>query len=548
VTDAPATDTRRPVGGVAARVAGAALLIGVLTVAARLAGFARTVVYVSAVGDLDLGQIYTSANTVPNIIFEIVAGGALASLVVPLVAGAAVRGDRAAVGATASALLTWVLTLLVPAAIVVALAAEPIVRWLVGRVSEPAVAAGSDMLRVFAPQLPLYGVGIVLTGVLQAYRKFSWPVLAPLLSSLTVMAAYLTFALMHSGPRDVAHTSGTGLAILSVGTTLGVAVLTLCLLIPLRALGLRLRPTYGFPTGAAATVRRLAMAGAVTVAAQQLTVALVIYLANRGARGALVQFTLAQTVYLLPWAVLALPIATSSYPTLAEAADRGDRTGYAATLAGAIRGVVLFGLLGTAALAGLASPLAWTLGHRTENPAAVAAGIAGLAPGLLGYALFALLSRALYARGDTRLAAGATVVGWVVAAVGSIGLSAVLPAGDRVAALALANSAGMVVLGVLLLVIVAVRAGRESCAGLTRALLAGLVAAALAAVAGDATGRVTSPPAPGVASAIGAGVVSGVVVLMVFLGVVYALDRRDVHPLLAGIVRRLKRRDRGGAA
>ncbi len=44
------------------------------------------------------------------------------------------------------------------------------------------------MLRVFAPQLPLYGVGIVLTGVLQAHRRFAWPVLAPLLSSVVVGA------------------------------------------------------------------------------------------------------------------------------------------------------------------------------------------------------------------------------------------------------------------------------------------------------------------------------------------------------------------------
>ena len=50
------------------------------------------------------------------------------------------------------------------------------------------------MLRVFAPQLPLYGIGIVLTGVLQAHHRFAWPVIAPLLSSVTVMGAYLAYA------------------------------------------------------------------------------------------------------------------------------------------------------------------------------------------------------------------------------------------------------------------------------------------------------------------------------------------------------------------
>src|ERR671936_651427 len=78
--------------------------------ASLIAGFARTLVFVWAMGASALGAIYFSANTVPNIIFEIVAGGALASLVVPVLADAVARGDRAAVGATVSALLTWVLT------------------------------------------------------------------------------------------------------------------------------------------------------------------------------------------------------------------------------------------------------------------------------------------------------------------------------------------------------------------------------------------------------------------------------------------------------
>ena len=62
------------------------------------------------------------------------------------------------------------------------------------RPDEQAVAA--RMLRIFAPQLPLYGIGIVLTGVLQAHHRFAWPVIAPLLSSVTVMGAYLSYALV----------------------------------------------------------------------------------------------------------------------------------------------------------------------------------------------------------------------------------------------------------------------------------------------------------------------------------------------------------------
>ncbi len=115
----------------AAKVAGAAALITVLTVAARIAGFGRTFVFLQTVGHDDLADIYNAANTIPNIVFELVAGGALASLVVPLLAGAVAAGDRERVNAVASALLTWVLVLLVPLAVLVALLAGPIAGSLV---------------------------------------------------------------------------------------------------------------------------------------------------------------------------------------------------------------------------------------------------------------------------------------------------------------------------------------------------------------------------------------------------------------------------------
>ena len=48
----------------------------------------------------------------------------------------------------------------------------------------------------FSPMVPLYGLGIVLTGVLQSHRRFAWPALAPLLSSVTVMISYVIFAVV----------------------------------------------------------------------------------------------------------------------------------------------------------------------------------------------------------------------------------------------------------------------------------------------------------------------------------------------------------------
>ena len=87
----------------ATRGAAAAAVITVLTVVSRIAGFGRTYVFLQTVGAGPLGNIYNAANTIPNIVFELVAGGALASLVVPLLAGAVAAGDRARVAAVTSA-------------------------------------------------------------------------------------------------------------------------------------------------------------------------------------------------------------------------------------------------------------------------------------------------------------------------------------------------------------------------------------------------------------------------------------------------------------
>jgi hypothetical protein len=76
-------------------VAGAAALIAALTLLARLAGFGRTLVFTNTVGAGSTGDVYLAANNVPNIVFEVVAGGALASLVVPMLAGGIALGQLA---------------------------------------------------------------------------------------------------------------------------------------------------------------------------------------------------------------------------------------------------------------------------------------------------------------------------------------------------------------------------------------------------------------------------------------------------------------------
>jgi putative peptidoglycan lipid II flippase len=516
---------------VAQGVAGAAALIAVLTLLARVAGFGRTLVFTNTVGAGSTGDTYQAANTVPNIVFEVVAGGALASLVVPMLAGGIATGNTEQVRRTASALLGWTLLVLTPLAVAIAVFAEPIAQLLLGSGDEAEVALAARFLLVFAPQVVLYGIGIVLTGVLQAHRRFAGPAIAPLLSSVVVAGAYLTFAVM-GGSGDVDDLSRPAELVLGVGTTLGVVALTLSLLVPLRGLRLGLRPALRFPVGAAPRVRRLAIAGVLTLAGQQLVAAVAIRLAADGPDGTQVVYAAGLTIFLVPWAALAVPLATSAYPGLAERADAGDDHGYRRALAPVAVLVVAASAVAAALMVAVSGPMARIFLASGSNGvvAALRDTIIAFAPGLPGYALVAVLTRALYARGHWKSPTVCVVGGWLLAVAADVVLAQVLPAEDRGLALGAGHSLGVTVAGLALLVAVARTAGPASLAGVGRVGAAAVAAGALAAVAGLwATRALDADPVPdGLLSAVLAGLLGAAIVLVIALAVMMGTARRPV--------------------
>ena len=531
---------------VARGVAGAAVMIAVLTVLARLAGFGRTLVFTNTVGADSTGDIYLAANTVPNIVFEVVAGGALASLVVPMLAGGIAIGDRDQVRRTASALLGWTLLILTPLAIVIALAAEPIARLLLGGGSGEQVELAARFLVVFAPQVVLYGIGIVLAGVLQAHRRFAGPALAPLLSSLVVAAAYLLFAAI-GGSGDTDDLSTPAELVLAVGTTLGVVVLSLSLIVPARRLRLHLRPSLRFPVGAAPRVRRLAVAGVLTLAGQQMVAAVAIRLANDGPDGTQVVYFAGLTLFLVPWAALAVPLATSAYPGLSERAEVGDEAGYRRALAPAAVLTVVPAAVAGAVLVAVSGPMArvFLASAPPDTVAALRDTIIAFAPGLVGYALVALLTRALYARGLWKAPTVCVLGGWLLAVVADVVLARLLPPEDRGLALGAGHSIGVTVAGLGLLVVVARVAGPGALHGVVRSGSAALVGSALGAAAGLFTARALGAdpvPSSGVLVAVGVGFAAAAVVLVIAAAVMMGTARSAltgaVHALRSPDVQR----------
>lgn len=494
-------------------LASAALLVTVVTLASRIVGFGRWLGQGAWLGSDGVGTVFNSANQLPNLLFEVAAGGALAGAVVPLLAGPLSRAAFTADGTAASkeqasriasALLGWTLVVLVPLAGLMALLARPIIG-LTGLTDPVHVDVATAFLRVFAVQVPLYGLAVVLGGILQAHKRFFWPSFAPLISSLVVIVVYAVFgALANGDQQQVAELSGQALVWLAWGTTVGVLFLALPLVVPVWRTGLRLRPTLRFPSGEGPRAARLAFAGVGALVVQQLSVFLTLRAANAaGGDGTLSVYLYAQQVYLLPYAVLAFPIATSAFPHFAEHASAGRLDELRSLVARTTRSLLLVTAAGVAALMAAAPYVerVFDLIVRGDAPG-MAVGLVALAPGLIGFALILHLSRALYAVDHGRAAVVATASGWGVSAIGAA-LVPVLFAGrspgrgcatpacaddalqtDVMAVLGAVGTVGMVVAGLGLLLAVRRHLGPDALSGVWRALLALVAAAGVGAAAG----------------------------------------------------------------
>lgn len=526
--------------------ASAALLVSVATLLSRLVGFVRWVVFSPTVGAGSVGTAYQSANQVPNILFEVIAGGALAGAVVPLLAGPLARADKETASRIASGLLTWSVTLTLPLAVVIAVFSEPIAGLLLGDPAQIHYASG--FLLVFAPQLVLYGIGGVLTGVLQAHRKFLWPAFMPLVSSLIVIGVYVGYARLR-GP-DVATDDTAALALLGWGTTAGVAAMALPLALPTARTGLRIRPAWRFPAGVGPRAVRLAAAGMTVLLAQQAATLMIMVVSNRvGGEGVFVVFSYIQAVYLLPYAVLAVPVATIAFPRLSELASiartaapptsRSSATPVAevdAMIARTSRLVVVLGFTGAALLAAAAGPLGTFFSGldaaRDEASAvfpALSDTVRVIAWAVPGWCFVAWGTRVFYALERSRIAALSTAVGWGSVALGvvaGIPLVAVDPAPRTLVLLGAAHVLGMTIAALSLIAGIVRARGRASVAGLPKTVLITTIGAGLGAAAGTLAahglGVVVGESPTG---SVLAGITGGIVAIVVVGGLVAAADR-----------------------
>jgi putative peptidoglycan lipid II flippase len=520
---------------------GAAVVAG-LTILSRILGLVRTLVFSQTVGASCLGTTYVTANQVPNLLYELILGGALTSAMVPVLARSAERADRdpaekARVSDITSALLTWTVIIAVPLVLAIVAAAGPIASLLnpsnpnAGCVRADIVAVTSDMLRVFAPQALLYGLSVVLFGLLQSYRRFAAPSIGPGISSLVLIACYLAFVPLNQG-RPLARLPLSAELVLSVGTTLGIAALVVVAIPPTRRLHLRLRPVLRFPPGVARRAGGLALVGVVELVAIDVANVVAIALANgRGTTGAIVLFNYGSQVFNSISAILALSIVVSAFPVLsAREGPDFDRTS-----AGSTRAVLLMSWLGTAVIAAVAIPAAHVLAKQPDQVPQLIEAFLLFAPGIAGMTVIANLSRVMFVIGRLKVAAVALAGSWLITIVADVVLAELVPARLVVAALALGATIGQTVVAIPLVAVTRRICGPAAVRGAGHATVAGLAACAVGAAVGVAVSLAVPLHHKLDAVALAVPAVGGAI--LAFGLVAYFLDDGDLKAVLAWVRR-----------
>src|SRR5271166_5227165 len=528
-------------------IARGAAVIASLTIISRLLGLVRTLVFSQTVGASCLGTAYVTANQVPDLLYQLVLGGALTSAMVPVLARSAALAasdpaEKARVGQITSALLTWTVVIAVPLTLAIAAAAGPIASLLnpananAHCVHADVVAATGSMLRVFAPQALLYGLSVVLYGLLQSYRRFAAPSIGPGISSLVLIGCYLAFVPLSKG-RPLAGLPITAELVLSAGTTLGIAVLVLVAVPPTWRLHLRFRPVLRFPAGVARRAGGLALVGFGELAAIELASVVAIILANgRGQTGAVVLFNYASQVFNSVAAVLALSIVISAFPVLSAR----DGPAFDRTSAGSTRAVLLMSWLGTAVIAAIAIPAGHVLARQPDQVPQLIQAFALFAPGIAGTAVIMNLSRVMFVIGRLKVAAVALAGSWLLVIVADVVLAELVPSRLVVAALALGNTIGQTVVAIPLVFLTRRICGKAAVQGVSRAALAGLAAGAAGAAVGVAVSLAV--PVHHKLAALALALPAAVCAILAFGVVAYLLDDGDLKTVLAWVRRTAKLR------
>ncbi len=475
------------------------------TVVSRISGLARGALLAAALGTQLHADVFTIANTVPNMLYILLAGGVFNAVLVPQLVRA-MRNDADGGEAYTNRVITLAGLFLAGVTAVLVIGAPVLMRlFLDGSFFTPELAEQRDSVIDFAryclPQVFFYGMFVLVGQVLNSRGRFGPMMWAPIANNVIAVAVLLAYLLVF-GPASGAGLVGPFTAseelLLGLGSTVGIAAQLLILLPYLRKAGFHYRPRFDFRgTGLGHTLRL----GGWTVAfviVNQIAYTVVVRLASSGTADAAASaggdagagytvYANAFLVMMVPHSVATVSLATAMLPRLSRHAAEGDLAGVARNVAATLRTTLAL-IVPVALLIPLIatdlSNVVWKYAAATTTYQDFAVALSLFAPGLVFFTSHYLMLRGFYALERTR------TVFWVqcVIAATNIALAVLLTRsvepGDTAAALVVAYSGAYLVgaLGSYLLL-------RHVLGGLeTPALVRFLVRLALAAGTAAGTG------------------------------------------------------------
>jgi len=427
-------------------------VMGAAALVSRVFGSVRVLVIAAVLGTTYLGNAFQASNSVSNVLFELLAAGALSAVLVPTFIGFVDRGDRAGAEALSGSLLGVALAAMAVVSVVGVLTAPWIARLIVTAVPDERIAAEQQdlvtfLLRWFVPQVMLYAVGAVTTAVLHSRRRFVAAAVAPI-GNTVVMVGFLAAFAWSAGPNPGLQLASVDRWLLAMAGTLGVVAFVAIPYVALARTGFRLRPRMGW--GHQAVRHLVGLSGWATLQyAGFASLNGAAILAGGSVPGGVVAFGVGWFFFLAPFGVVGQPIATAILPELVEALRHNDHAKFAQRVRWAADRITVLLAPITALACGLAVPAmsvaAFGQASGDAGVSVLAAALGSLCVGLVPYALFHLYARAWFALDDSRTPAVVGAVGAIVGVVGMAVAPIVADGAGTVVVLGLAHTAAFVV-------------------------------------------------------------------------------------------------------
>jgi len=517
--------------------------MSVATTLSRVTGFVRMWAMALALGATGLTSAYNVANNIPNMVFELVAGGILSSLFIPtFMQVKAERGDDGAWKFASHVFNIFVLVLGV-VAVIGTLFPQPFI-WTqtfrdTGADTEAVRQAGEFFFRFFAIQVVVYGGGMVMQGLLNAQRRYLWPALGPVFNNLVVIATMLVVATM---PLDK-----TSMTVLGVGTTLGVVAMFAVMVPSLVRSEFRYTPAIGWRDPAVRRMMVLAVPTLIYVVTNLVAVSFRNASALAVAPNGPSILMYAWTFYQLPYGILAVALATAVFTEMSEAAGNADKHEFRTTFSRGLRGTALLILPASALLIALAVPLSslYLIGrfHASDVPV-VASALRWWAVGLVFFACMMFVLRAFYSLRDTRTPMLVNLATTTVHIGGYLVLTTGLGAwaGLGINGVPIADGIFYALQFGVLALLLRKRVGGFDLRGFSSSFVRMALASAVAGAVAFALARALEPVADGVAGALLQLAIAGTAGIAVAFGAARLMGVHEVGAITRVVSRKLRRR------